>query len=224
MPMPYSHLSLAHGCLSNLVTDDPNNFYLGALMPDIRYFTKRPRSEYHFPITRLNELTSSMITSSSFVLGYGIHLLIDELWGNDALRDEYKSRFPFFVRSRLNIKILEAALEIYCLAYRSVDVQLRIQENELTKALGISQSDALTVAVQSLQKYIDQRQLQSGLQIAEASEMYTLDRLAQMRYLSGLLENRLTRTLVHLLIVPPSRYIYERLVNGVLARVDEIHL
>ncbi|MCG8346812.1 MAG: hypothetical protein MI924_03390 [Chloroflexales bacterium] len=225
MPMPYSHLALAQSCLSNLAVDDRNDFYLGALMPDIRYFTGRPRSEYHFSIEKLNIITKSITVSNAFVLGYGIHLLIDELWATDELRDEYKRLFPFFIRSKLNIRLLEAALEIACLAHYAVPIQLQIKGNALTRQLGVRESDALTSAVQSLQRYIDQRNLQTGLQMAEASGKYTLERLAQMRYLSNALEmSRFTRALVHLLIIPPSQRIYKRLVDGALARVGEVRL
>lgn len=224
MPMPYTHLAIAQSCLHQLAVADTSNFYLGAVLPDIRYFTKRPRSEYHFSIARLNALTQSLQVPPAFVLGYGVHLLIDELWGTDALRDAYKAQFPAFLRRRLKRKTLEVTLEMFCLACRPVTLQLALQENELTQALGVTAASALTAAVHSLQRYIDQRSLHVGLHIAEDSGLYPPERLAPLRYLCRVLDYQLSGALVHLLIVPPSRAIAAQLVQGVLARVDELRL
>lgn len=225
MPMPYSHLTLAYSCLDRIAVHNKNDFYLGALMPDIRYFTGKPRSEYHFPLEKLNRITRSISISDSFVLGYGIHLIIDELWAYTNIRDEYKNLFPIFIRNKLNNRILEVAFELFFLTQYPVNVHLIVSENEFTKQLGINLSPELINAISSFQRYIEHRNLHTGLQIALASGKYTPERLAQMRYLSNILEiSPFTRALIHCLIAPPSRQIHKRLVDATLERIDEIHI
>ena len=48
-------------------------------MPDIRYFTRQPREKYHFPAERLEPYRHTD-TSADYLLGYKVHLLIDEVW------------------------------------------------------------------------------------------------------------------------------------------------
>ena len=221
MTMPYAHISLAHGCLDYLDVADRNEFYLGAISPDIRYFTKRPREQYHMSLERLDELVSQSDISESFVLGYRVHLIIDELWYTEEMNNRYRNLFFFAVRNRLSPKLLESALEYFCLTQRPVSTRLEVRENGLMQRLDVTLDD-ITKAVDSMQAYIDRRSLQIGLDIAQGTGLYSNERLDQMRALSSMVENsRLRRLFVDLLVNPPSKQIYNYIIAQVQNRLAE---
>jgi len=221
MTMPYAHISLAHGCLDYLKVSDRDNFYLGAISPDIRYFTKRPREQYHVSLERLDELVSQSDVSESFVLGYRVHLIIDELWYTEEMNNRYRNLFFSAIRKRLSPKLLESALEYFCLTQRPVSIRLKVQENGLMQRLDVTLDD-MNKAVNSMQTYIDRRSLHIGLDIAQGTGLYSNDRLDQMRELSSMVENsRLRRLLIDFLVNPPSKQIYNYIIAQVRKRLAE---
>jgi hypothetical protein len=223
VPMPYAHLALSQRCLGSLDVDDLNDYYLGAFMPDIRYFTKQPRAMYHFSLEKADELARDGAVSEAFVLGYKTHLLLDQFWGKSELKQQYQAAFPFFLRRRMSPRILEVALEIYCLNQDPIKVRLTAAENSMTQALGIS-GDILAYAVSLLQDYIDRRSLRAGLDIAESTGMYPPGRLTEMRRLSKVIEsNRVVRFAVYRIVNRSSRHTYTRLIDGVLAQLRTTH-
>jgi len=221
--MPYAHLALSQSCLRRLDVHDLNDFYLGAFMPDIRYFTKQPRTMYHFALEKVDELARRGAVSEAFVLGYKTHLLLDQLWGKAELKQQYQSAFPFFLRHRMSPRMLEVALEVYCLDQDPIAVRLTAAENSMTQALGIT-SDVLAYAVSLLQDYTDRRSIRAGLDIAETTGMYPPGRLTEMRHLSKVIESsRIVRFAVHTIVNRSSRHTYTRLVDGVLAQLGATH-
>jgi hypothetical protein len=219
VPMPYAHLALSQRCLGFLDVEDLNDFYLGAFMPDIRYFTKQPRAMYHFSLEKADELAHDGAVSKSFVLGYKTHLLLDQFWGKSELKQQYQAAFPFFLRHRMSPRFLEVALEIYCLDQDPIAIRLIAAENSMTQALGIG-GDVLSNAVSLLQDYIDRRSLHAGLDIAESTGMYPPGRLTEMRRLSKVIESsRIVRFTVQAIVNRASRHTYASLVDGVLAQM-----
>jgi hypothetical protein len=217
--MPYAHLALSQRCLGPLDVHNLNDFYLGAFMPDIRYFTKQPRARYHFALERADELARGGTVSESFVLGYKTHLLLDQLWGKAELKQQYRAAFPFFLRHRMSPRMLEVALEMYSLDQHPITIRLSAAENSMTQALGIT-SDVLAYAVSLLQDYIDRRSLRAGLDIAESTGMYPPSRLTEMRRLSKIIESsRTVRFVVQTIVNHSSRQTYTHLVEGVLAQI-----
>ena len=100
MPMPYSHYVLAQEVAKegNLPIKNQAEYLVGAFMPDIRYFTQQPRETYHFPVERL-EPYHHKDTSADYLLGYKVHLLIDEVWEYPELKETYKKAFPPLIKS-----------------------------------------------------------------------------------------------------------------------------
>lgn len=222
MPMPYSHMAVAHSCLLHLPVDSPADYYAGAFMPDIRYFTKQPRETTHFSIEHLHGLAASTNTPAAFVLGYQVHLLLDELWAVQQKRGEYQAAFPVFLRKRMaNIKMQEVALEIYTLQQSLPDVAIRFSENGLTKALGVSPDLAESV-LSRLQEYVHARSLRFALDLAEASGVYSKDRLAEMRQAVEKMEsNWVLRQAITWVVRRATQPIYDRLIRAIVAQVEQ---
>jgi hypothetical protein len=221
--MPYAHLALSRSCLDYLDIRAQNDFYLGAFMPDIRYFTKQPRATYHFSLEKADEFAQVSGVSESFLLGYKTHLLLDQVWAKPELKHQYQGTFPFFLRRRMSPRLLEVALELHCLDQHPVALRLIVAENSMTQALGIS-GGVLVAAISSLQTYIDRRNLRAGLDIAESTGMYPPSRLTEMRRLSELIQSsRVVRFAVHTIVNRSSRWIYARLVDAALSGLGITH-
>jgi hypothetical protein len=222
MPMPYSHLAVAHSCLPQLDTQDLTDFYLGAFMPDIRYFTAKPRALYHFPAATLDERIQTMDVPPSFALGYKIHLILDELWSTPGVKQDYQAAFLRPIRKRLTPRMLEVAFELFCLDQRPIAIHLEVRENDLTRSLDITAAD-LSQAVALLQQYLDRRSLREGFLIAQSTGKYPPARLAELNRFSEIIEShRLARSVVRSLIKRPSQQLHTRLVDGVFQRIGVI--
>ena len=88
---------LTHEWIANLVlkklnikkfisrSENIDDFYFGAIAPDIRYVANSPRSQTHKPFgkdTLIDALKMSS-TSTPFVAGYDIHIITDMAWTNE---------------------------------------------------------------------------------------------------------------------------------------------
>lgn len=219
MPMPYSHLAVAHHVLQRAHIEPSNDYYIGAFMPDVRYFTKQPRETTHISITRLDALATRTQAPIAFVLGYKVHLLIDEIWVSPGFVDAYRARFPGFLRNRI-VRQLQVVFELYNLNQHPVPVQLRAAENELTNALGVQKEQA-EVAIGYLQDYLDRRSLQAGFAIAQASGMFPPARIAGMQSIGCMIDgNPLIRWLALTVVNRASTPVYEQLVSAVTQRLS----
>ena len=69
--------------LSNFENSD--DYFFGAIAPDIRYITQSPRDVTHKPFGNdsLFEALKASTTSTPFVAGYETHLITDMAWSND---------------------------------------------------------------------------------------------------------------------------------------------
>lgn len=222
MPMAYSHISVAQGCLRELSVDNIADYYLGSFLPDMRYFTGKPRELYHFPIGNLKGFLDSPNASRSFITGYCVHLATDEIWRGGGASKRYQDRFLAPIRKKLNHRSLEAAFEFYCLRSRPLDIRLQPNENAITESLGLTIDD-IRRAVAAMQNYIDQRKLGVGLEIAQSIGQFSEDRLAQMRYLAQKIETSWPRrTLIASIVANPSQKAYHELVHEAAIEANKL--
>lgn len=213
MALPYTHLSVAHACAAALPVTEPAEYAAGSVIPDIRYFTKIPRERTHFPLHQLRAYGAA--APASFLLGYRVHLALDELWANNVLMHEYRHLYPAIMRSRLRPKLLAVIFELYCLAYRPVSVKLPSLDMPMFADLGITPDD-YTRAKIALQTYIDDRNLKTALRVAEQSGMFPAKRLADVRAMVQILDrNRLAWGGVRYLIGRYTHTFYDTVVDRV---------
>jgi hypothetical protein len=223
MPMPYAHLSLAHGCTEILHISNYNEFYIGAIAPDMRYFTKKPREEYHFSLETLYKITRGMTVSSSFITGYMVHLMIDELWYTPENAQRFRNQSLIFLRNRLSPKLIEAAFEFFCFTKRSVITHLQSVENELTVLLGIK-AEHIDKAINTIERYNNERNLQVGIDTAIELGIYSPSRLDQMQSLSKKLKMPFVERIILELVKRPSQYTYQYIVDNVVNQVRHLDM
>lgn len=221
MPMPYSHYALARTIAeqASLSITDQSAYLVGAFMPDIRYFTQQPRDKYHFPVERLEPYRQTD-TSADYLLGYKVHLLIDEVWEYPELKKTYKEAFPSMVRQRMTRGLQALAFEMYCLK-QSVDiVQLKPVENDLTRALEIPSSD-IEWAVTSMQRYLEQHDLEAALEMAKETKLFPEERLQTVEQVVKVMKSPFVRPVVYGIVGRASRQIFPKVVAHVIDRLEQ---
>ena len=221
MPMPYSHYVLAQRIAkeAKLPLRDQAEYLLGAFMPDIRYFTQQSRDKYHFSVDRL-EAYRSQDVSAEFLLGYEVHLLIDEVWDYSEVKEAYQAAFPSAIRKRMSRGVQALAFELYCLEQPADIVALTPVENELTQSLDISVSD-IAWAVSSMQRYLERRDLEAALEMAKETRLFPAERLQTVERVVKVMKNPLVRPFVYTIIKRASRQIFSDVVVHVVDRLEQ---
>jgi hypothetical protein len=72
-----THIYIAQRLESDLNVEDPEKYYLGSSIPDVRYFAGIPREQTHFPRKRIRSVFGGK-ADISFLKGYDVHLGLDE--------------------------------------------------------------------------------------------------------------------------------------------------
>ena len=220
MPMPYSHYVLAQTIAKqgDLPVNDRVEYLVGAFMPDIRYFTQQPREKYHFPVEKLEPYVQTE-TSANYLLGYEVHLLIDEVWEYPELKKAYRDAFPPVIKRRMTRGLQALAFELYCLKQPVDIVALEPVENDLTRALDIPRSD-VERAVTSMQRYLEQHDLAAALEMAKETKLFSEERLQTVERVVRAMENPLVRPIVYGVVTRASRNVFARVVTLVLNRLS----
>lgn len=221
MPMPYSHYVLAQHTAKKgeLPIQDEAEYYLGAFMPDIRYFTKLPREKYHFPVSELKPYHHRDDVSKDFLLGYEVHLLIDEVWEYPELKASYKQAFPPLIRSRMTRGLQALAFEMYCLKQPVEVVALKLTENQLTRDLEIKSED-IAWSVESMQKYLEHHNLEAAYEMAEETDLFPESRLRTVKQVVDAMKNPLIRAFADSIVSRASKPMLLLVVNAVLERLN----
>ncbi|TDI94592.1 MAG: hypothetical protein E2O76_15185 [Caldithrix sp.] len=156
----YTHLCLAKLVLQrfrldySIIQDSQSEaeYYLGSILPDIRYFANLPREQTHPPISEFINLSNSS-GNKAFAIGYLTHLLIDKLEIDLAIHALVQSRFkllPSKVRSKVTPMLSNALIEFHYLANFPPDFKLSPNGNDLTTKLNIAVHD-----IQVIKSHID---------------------------------------------------------------------
>mgnify|MGYP002780832141 CR=1 FL=1 len=197
---------------------DKSEYYVGAFYPDIRSFTKQPREKYHFAVEKLRPYELVGDVSKDFLLGYKVHLLIDEVWELPELKQMYSQAFPSLIRKRMTRGLQALAFEMYCLEQPVEPVKLKPVENALTKDLGVQLSE-ITFAVNSMQKYIDAHSLEAAYVMAEEAQLFPEARLKTVKSVLERMKNPLIRMLANGVVRRASSPMLPRVIREVIGRL-----
>lgn len=221
MPMPFAHFALAQQIAQEAklsITNWPN-YYVGAFMPDIRYFTKQPRDKYHFDIEKLEPYFDSPLDTNDFLLGYKVHLIIDEVWEYPELKVLYKNSFPRLIRNRMTRGLQALAFEMYCLKQAIEPISIRPVSNQLTKDLDIS-TETIAWSVKSMQRYIDEQTLEAAYEMAIETQLFPEQRLAIVGSVVRRMRNPFIRFFVEKIVARASTKIIKEVKAKVMERLE----
>jgi hypothetical protein len=132
---PYSHVVIASKLETLVNPENKQEYYWGAIAPDVRYLTAMQRQQTHLPSQQIISLFSQYPFLKSFLQGYLIHCLSDEV----ELGQIFFKHFPFSVlKSKLSRQRIAVILEIFYFEKENVIPTISSAHNEVLSNLGIS--------------------------------------------------------------------------------------
>lgn len=166
---PYSHLVVASKVEPSLAPENPPDYYWGAVAPDIRYVAGMRRHQTHLPAQTIMELIPQYPHLESFVQGYLIHCLTDEI----ELETLLYAHLPFsLLKRRLSRQHLVAILEFFYLEHENVNLEIANPYNAVLGGLGIHESDCTRFA-NGVNRYITHASFDAS--IAELAQLFGLE-------------------------------------------------
>ena len=135
---PYSHFVLAGKIESLVRPENEGEYYWGSIVPDIRYLAGMRRSQTHINEQRIREFITRYPHQKSFIQGYRVHCLLDEI----DLQDVVGKVFPLnIINLMFNGKIsqpqLAVLVEVYYLQTFPTDRPISGGQNEILAEMGI---------------------------------------------------------------------------------------
>ncbi|MGB1249625.1 MAG: hypothetical protein ACPG8W_03265 [Candidatus Promineifilaceae bacterium] len=198
----------------------PNDYFIGALIPDIRYFADVPREQTHFSADLIPTYAGQ--ASASFLTGYMVHLLLDEVW--PTLESQYRDDFPSAVRNKLGGNRCQIAYEVFCLAQQPIQLELSPLHNPMLMGLGIS-AENVCLAAEVMQEYLDTPSLTTAFGIAKRAGVFPAHRLDDVASIVNSIERyRLLKWIVARIVRKPSATLFPQLLTNIQTRVNEIGL
>lgn len=142
---PYTHLTIAKKLEPHVQPADPAGYYLGAVIPDIRYYSNLPREQTHVPVDRIEDLAALYPQLQSFTAGYTVHLLTDQF---ASLTGIIFQRFPFnLLNGKPPSYLAPILIECY---YLETDIlhgtQVSESSNKALDDLGVRREDVTEFA------------------------------------------------------------------------------
>ena len=155
----------------------------------------------------------------AFLLGYEVHLLIDEVWEYPEVKRAYYEAFPKLIRKRMTRGLQALAFELFCLRQPVEVVPLEPVENRLMHDLEVS-APANEQAVQSMARYLEQHDLEAALEMAKSANLFPQERLRTVEGVVKRMHNPIIRMAVNWVVARASRPIFRRVVRETLERLE----
>jgi hypothetical protein len=146
---PYSHLVIASKIEALVHPENAPEYYWGAIAPDIRYLAAMPRKQTHLPSQRIVGLISQYPYLKSFLQGYLVHCLTDEI----ELEGVFFKHFPFSIlKNKMSRQQLAVILELYYFETERISQRLSDVHNEVLTELGLREAQSARLS-QSISQY-----------------------------------------------------------------------
>src|SRR4030095_912264 len=146
---PYSHIVVASKLETLVEPENAQEYYWGAIAPDIRYLAAMQRQQTHLPPEKIIGFMSQYPHLTPFLQGYLVHCLSDEI----ELGPVFFQHFPYSVlKSKLSRQRIAVILELYYFEYEKVNKQLSATHNEFLTRLGLSETQSAKLS-QSISQY-----------------------------------------------------------------------
>ena len=156
---PYSHIVVAAKVEAFVNPENLQEYYWGAIAPDIRYLAAMQRQQTHIPSQRIVEFISRYAHLKSFLQGYLVHCLSDEI----ELGQVFFQHFPFSMfKSKMSRQQIAVILELFYFENERVNKHLSGTHNEVLSELGLSEAES-TKFSQSISQYAISSSSQSRL-------------------------------------------------------------
>ncbi|HKJ27468.1 MAG TPA: zinc dependent phospholipase C family protein [Anaerolineales bacterium] len=177
---PYSHLILAKRVEDLLQPVDLQDYYWGAIVPDIRYLAGMERRKTHFKKEKCVQLMAQFPKLESFLQGYLVHCLADRI----SIQKLFQSTFPFsVVRNRLHRKQIAVLLELFYVKGNTFTPKITASYNQVLRNLGLQEEDCIRYS-EFINQYVGSESLEQ--KISSFAQMLSLTNNPNIdRYISA---------------------------------------
>jgi len=136
---PYSHYLLASKIAPFIKPVCLEAYYLGSIISDVRYLAGMRRDQTHISQAQIREYLISYPNLDSFLRGYQVHCLIDEI---DIAKVASKA-FPFnllkwVLHKNISQQQIFVLVELFYMQSTHMDWQIKEEHNEVLTDLGIT--------------------------------------------------------------------------------------
>ncbi len=151
---PYSHFVIATRVITLVRPQDESEYYWGSIIPDIRYLAEMRRAQTHIDEQRIREFTVRYPHLKSFLQGYRLHCLIDEI----DLQEVVGKTFPLNIinwmfKGKVAQSQLAMLVELYFLQTAPPGRSISGVHNEVLAELGITPAQ-VDIFLPAIQAYI----------------------------------------------------------------------
>ncbi len=157
----YSHIKTANYLEAFLKPNSLKDYYLGAIIPDIRYYCNINKRITHISLQTINSYLYKYPHLKSFFLGYFVHILADEYPNYHSL---FNTAFKPFITKFKKYK-LSPIIEFYFLDTVSLQINISTNGNSFLDNLGIQES-SVKVFAQTINTFLKSPSIEAGLDIA----------------------------------------------------------
>ena len=160
----YSHLVIADELKPYIQPDNNQEYYWGAVIPDIRNIAGIRRSQTHLSAEQILNDMGQYQALKSFLQGYLVHCLTDQL----DLVSIFNKQFPFFLfKSKLTPQHYPVILELFYLEQkRHVTYTVSGRHNPMLDALGITPEQS-QMYYQLISKYLANQSFEAAIITAQ---------------------------------------------------------
>jgi hypothetical protein len=160
---PYSHYLLASKAAPFIQPARLDEYYLGSIIPDIRYLAGMRREQTHLSRAKIREYRVTYPHLDSFLRGYQVHCLIDEI----ELAKVASATFPFnllkwVLRKNLSQQQITVLVELYYMQSTHMDWQIKEDHNEVMTDLGITPAQTETY-LDAMKEYLPAPSFETAL-------------------------------------------------------------
>lgn len=182
----YTHLVLAHALLPHLKPPDEPAYYLGAIIPDIRYLAGARRRQTHLTAIQLLAYRQRYPHLESFLLGYLVHCEIDLIDLSRALFGQTPLRL---LKPLHRLQLAGVLIESHFLEQDHIEVRLADDSNEMLTELGI-QPQQVRMFAQGARRFLENPSFRAELAALQAEPLLHSRRMKAYLRLVTFFENR----------------------------------
>lgn len=157
---PYSHLVIAAELEKYTQPRQADEYYWGAIVPDIRYIADMRRNQTHLSAERILEYRDKYPELDSFIKGYLVHCLTDFV----DLQALLKQRILFRpILKSFPHQFVPVMLESYFIEHTKLDIQLLPKPNNMLNDLKIN-DEHISIFSTLIKPFVTNPSFQSALE------------------------------------------------------------
>jgi hypothetical protein len=165
----YTHLVIAKELQPHLLPQDQADYYLGSIIPDVRYLSGARRQQTHLNAAQLLAYKQRFPHLESFLLGYLVHCETDLL---DLSRSLFQSTPVRVLGTLRQLQLAGLLIESHFLEHTRIHPPLASGSNEMLAALGIDPAHVIRFA-EGVRRFLSAPSIAAELEALQTARIVT---------------------------------------------------